>query len=100
MSQISKEDALKLAAQVLHPAIDRNLVDLGIVKDIDVDGDVATVTFAFPFANIPIADQLISSVRVPLESQGLNVEIKITVMTESELQTFLAMEQEGWKGTM
>jgi len=99
MSQVTKEEALKIAAQVMHPAIDRNLVDLGIVKDIEVETDNATVIFAFPFPNIPIADQLISSVQFPLEELGLKVESKITTMTQEELQAFLAMEQAGWTGT-
>jgi len=100
MSLITKEDALKAVEQVMHPAIDRNLLDLGIVKDIDVEGKDAVVTFAFPFPNIPIADQLIDSVRYPLQKLGLNVEVKITIMNQDELRAFLAMEQESWKGTM
>lgn len=98
MSQITKEDALKIASQVMHPAVDRNLVDLGIVKNIEIKEENATVIFAFPFPNIPIADQLVSSVRGPLEKRGLNVDVQITVMSPAELQAFLAMEQEAWKG--
>jgi len=98
MSQITQEDALKIAAQVMHPAIDRNLVDLGIVKDIEIKGTHATVTFAFPALNIPIADQLIGSVHSILEKQGLSVDHQVTVMSQPELQSFLAMEQAAWKG--
>jgi len=100
MSQVTKDDALKIASQVMHPAINRNLVDLGIVKDIEIENDNATVIFAFPFPNIPIADQLISSVQTPLEKLGLKVESKMTTMNPKEVQAFLAMEQAGWKGTM
>ncbi len=100
MSQITTDDALKIVSQVMHPAVDRNLVDLGIVKDIEVENDNATVIFAFPFPNIPIANQLISSVQFPLEKLGLSVEYKITTMNQEEVQAFLAMEQAAWKGTM
>lgn len=100
MSQVTKDDALKIASQVMHPAIDRNLVDLGIVKDIEVENDNATIIFAFPFPNIPIADQLISSVQFPLEKLGLKVEYEITTMNQQEVQAFMAMEQAAWKETM
>ena len=98
MSQITKSDALKAAADVMHPAIDRSLIDLGIVKDIEVEEGDSTVTFAFPFPNIPIAEQLISSVQVPLEALGLQVESVVTTMNQEEVQAFLAMEQAAWKG--
>ena len=99
MAQVTKDDALKIAGQIIHPAIDRSLLDLGIVKDIEIENDTATVIFAFPFPNIPIAGQLISSVQIPLEKLGLKVETKITTMNEEERGAFLAMEQAAWSGT-
>jgi len=29
MAQVTKDDALKIAGQIIHPAIDRSLLDLG-----------------------------------------------------------------------
>ena len=97
-STVSEADIRQAIEQVKHPAIDHSLVDLGIVKDVAIAGDKVTLTFAFPFPNIPIGDQLIDSVRLPLESLGAEVEVKTTVMDQGELQKFLAMEQEAWKG--
>ena len=97
MNDISEEKVHNAVAQVKHPAIDRTLMELGILKDITIEGDTVFVTLAFPFPSIPIGELLIESVREPLEELGAKVEVKTTVMTAEELQAFLAMEQEAWR---
>ena len=97
MNDISEEKVRNAVAQVKHPAIDRTLMELGILKDITVEGDTVFVTLAFPFPGIPIRELLIESVRKPVEKLGAKVEVKTTVMTAEELQAFLAMEQEAWR---
>jgi len=96
MGEISEEKVRNAVAQVRHPAIDRTLMELGILKDITVEGDKVIITLAFPFPGIPIRELLIESVRKPVEEMGAKVEVKTTVMTAEELQAFLAMEQEAW----
>ena len=89
-----------LLEKVKHPAIDRSLLDLGIIKEIAVKDDKVAITMALSFPNIPITDQLISSIKEPIDKLGMEVEVKQTIMNQNELQRFLTMEQEGWKGTM
>ena len=96
MGEISEEKVRNAVAQVRHPAIDRTLMELGILKDITVEGDKVIITLAFPFPGIPIRELLVESVRKPVEEMGAKVEVKTTVMTAEELQAFLAMEQEAW----
>ncbi|MCW3139942.1 MAG: iron-sulfur cluster assembly protein [Methanophagales archaeon] len=96
MGEISEEKVRNAVAQVRHPAIDRTLMELGILKDITVEGDKVIITLAFPFPGIPIRELLVESVREPVEEMGAKVEVKTTVMTAEELQAFLAMEQEAW----
>lgn len=94
---VSEDDVCKAVAQVMHPAIDRTLIDLGIVKDITVGDNLATLTLALPFPEIPIKEYLVNSVREPITNLGIEVEVKITVMSQQEREAFLAMEQESWK---
>jgi len=96
-NHVSEEEVRKAVAQMKHPAIDRTLVDLGILKDITVKGDKVAITMAFPFAGIPIENQLVGSVRGPIEKLGAEVEVEIMMMSEKERQDFLAMEQESWR---
>jgi len=95
--EISKEDVLNAIKQVTHPAIDRTLIDLGIVKDISIEDNEVSVVIAFPFPNIPIGDMLVNSVKHPIEELGVSVRVNIIVMTQEELNIFLAMEKESWK---
>jgi len=96
---ISEEDIRKAIAGIKHPAIDHTMLELGIIKAINIENGKATIILAFPFPNIPIKDHLINRVREPIEKLGVEVEMKVTVMNQEELQRFLAMEQDAWKGS-
>ena len=82
----------------MHPEIDASLMELGMIKDIKLEGNKVSLTMVFPFPGVPIRDMLMESVKKPLEEQGLQVEINETVMNQEELQNFFKMEQEKWKG--
>ena len=45
----SEEDIRQVVADIKHPAIDRTLVDLGIVKEIAVKGNKVLFLWLFPF---------------------------------------------------
>ena len=97
---ISEKDIREAIAGIKHPAIDSTLLELGIIKTIIIENGQVNITLAFPFPNIPIQDHLINSVRGPVAKLGVELEIKVTVMTHEELQRFLALEQEHWKQDM
>lgn len=98
MNSIVKEQVENAIASVKHPAIDLSLTTLGIVKDVKVTDEKAEVTFAFPFPNIPIASQLINSVKQPVVNLGVDFDYQIVIMTEDERQRFLELENSAWKG--
>ncbi|WP_456479497.1 iron-sulfur cluster assembly protein [Nautilia sp.] len=83
---------------VQHPAIATSLVNLGILQDIDFEDNTVKATFVWPFANIPIREQIINSVAMPLKSMGLDFEYDERIMSEEEKQKFLELEQKYWKG--
>jgi metal-sulfur cluster biosynthetic enzyme len=95
---ISENEIRNVIEEIKHAAINRSLVDLGIIKDVTIKNQKVRVKLAFPFANIPIKDYLIMSVKVPLEKLGVQVEIETTVMSKEETQTFLETEAIYWKG--
>ncbi|MCD6472027.1 DUF59 domain-containing protein [Candidatus Aerophobetes bacterium] len=100
VKNISEEEIRKAMAQVKHPAINRTLIDLGIIKDETIKGSKVTITIALPSLDIPIKDYLIRSVREPIEKLNARVEVKLIAMNQEELRKFLIMEQESWKGNM
>jgi ATP-binding protein involved in chromosome partitioning len=97
---ISEEDVHQAIGQVMHPEISRSLVELGMVKDIVLEGDKVTLTLVLPFLGIPasIKDYLVNSLRQAVVKLGAKAEIKIAEMNQEERLAFLAMEQEGWRG--
>ncbi|MHA1930196.1 MAG: iron-sulfur cluster assembly protein [Candidatus Thorarchaeota archaeon] len=92
-----KEQIEKLLGDVMHPAINASLVELGIVKEINTSNGKIEILFAFPFANIPIEGQLVNSVRAPLSKLGLDIEVSTSIMNESERIRFLAIEHAKWR---
>ena len=100
IGNISKEDVYRAVGQVMHPAISRSLVDLGIAKDITLEHGKVTLTLALPFLDIPVSikDYLMNSLRKVVTDLGADIEIRITGMNQEEREAFLAMEQESWKG--
>jgi len=85
-------------SQVMHPAISLSLTQLGIVKNVDVTDNRTNVLFAFPFPNIPIADQLINSVKESISPYRVEFSFQIVIMTEEEKQRFLQLEASAWNG--
>ena len=100
VKNISEEDVHQAIGQVMHPEISRTLVELGMVKDIALEGDKVTLTLVLPFLGIPasIKDYLVNSLRQAMMKLGAKAEIKIAEMNQEERLAFLAMEQEGWRG--
>ena len=94
----SKQEIINAISDVQHPAITNSLLNLGIVKDIEIEDNTAVVTFAFPFPNIPIADQLINSISQPIKAIGLEFMHIVVTMNEEEKAKFMQLETEGWKG--
>jgi ATP-binding protein involved in chromosome partitioning len=98
--ELSEEEIRKALAPIKHPAIDRTLVDLGIVKDIKVEGSTAMITMAYPFPAVPeLVKQILENlVSEPIKKMGGAVKVERTIMNHEEVQKFLAMERVNWKG--
>ena len=82
----------------MHPYIDSSLTDLGIVTDIDLEDNMVSLVFAWPFPDIPIRDQLIQSIEIVVKDMGFNLEFTERIMTTAEKNDFLILEKQGWKG--
>ena len=90
VKNISEKDILQVLSHVKHPAINCSLIELGIVKNIIAQNKKVIVTFAFPFVGIPIKESI--------AKLGAKVEVKETIMTDSERENFLKLEREHWTG--
>ena len=97
---ISEEEVHRAVGQVMHPAISRSLVELGMVKNVALEHGKITLTLALPILDIPasIKDYLVNSLRKAVADLGAEAEVNVTEMNQEEQQAFLAMEQKSWKG--
>ncbi len=97
---ISEEDVHQAIKQVMHPEINRTLVELGMVKDITVKRSEVTLTLVLPLLSIPVSikDYLVNSLRQAVMKLGAKIEVRVAEMNQEERLAFLAMEQESWKG--
>lgn len=98
----SEQEIRQVLAQVRHPEIANTLVDLGMLKDVVVEGNKVSLTLLLPFMGIPIQikDYLINSLRQALANvdASLEMEMNIVEMSQDEGAKFSKMAQEGWLG--
>jgi Mrp family chromosome partitioning ATPase len=96
---ITDEQVFDALREVMHPEIKRNLVELGMVRDVSVEDESVTLTLALPFAEIPIKDDLVRMVKgaVAKLDATLQVEVNLTEMNQKERAAFMTASEGGPK---
>lgn len=102
MDKITIKDIQTTLEQIKHPVIECNIVELGMIKNINFDNSTAIITIAFPFIGVPVKDlpvreQIIRLITEAVENLGLNVVINTIEMSKEEIQVFLEKEREMWE---
>ena len=91
-------DLAQVITKVPHPFISSSLTELGIVTDIDLENNMVSLVFAWPFPDIPIRDQLVDSIKSVVFEMGFELNFTERIMTTAEKNDFLILEKKGWKG--
>ena len=91
-------DLAQLITKVPHPFINSSLTELGIVTDIDLENNIVSLIFAWPFPDIPIREQLIESIEKVVQELEFELSFTERIMTTAEKNDFLILEKKGWKG--
>ena len=93
---ITNEQVLDALRQVMHPEVKRDLVELGMIKDIIVRDGKATVTLALPFIDVPIKEDLIRAVQEAVSevAAALQVQVEAIEMNQKERAAFMAATEE------
>jgi len=93
----TKELLIDALRQVVHPEMERDLVDLGMIRDVDVQNSQATVTLALPFIDVPIKEDLVRAVQeaVSKADAGLTVQVEPIEMSQKERAAFMAASEKG-----
>jgi len=83
----SNEDKIKQAlSRVIDPELQRNLVELGMVREIRVEGEKVRIKLALTFSGCPLKEQIVAQAKeAALTVEGVKeVEIETTEMTDEE----------------
>ena len=97
------EQVLEAIHKVEHPEIAMTLVDLGMVRDIQIEEQEqkVTLTLVLPFLGIPeaVRNYMINSLYQAIKEQGYELaKVYIAQMTEEERQAFFEKEHKHWRG--
>ncbi|HID11720.1 MAG TPA: DUF59 domain-containing protein [Candidatus Latescibacteria bacterium] len=90
-----EERIKKTLKGVKHPESGRNIVELGMVRGIEVKGERVKFTLAFPFLDVAIKDRLVAEARRAVEElPGVGkVAVELTEMTQKERAHFMAVQE-------
>lgn len=69
-----------------------------MIKNIKIKRDKVTVMLALPSLGVPIKDHLVNLIHEAVIKLGVEVDVTIMEMNQKEIQAFLAIEHEKWKG--
>lgn len=92
---VTKEQVRGALEQVIDPELHRNIVDLGMVREIEISDSNIKVTIALTVPNCPLKDEIAADAGQAVDAiaEGLNVEIALTAMTEEEREAMRAKLQ-------
>lgn len=94
---ITKQNVLKALESVNDPELGRNLVELGMIRAIAIDGAQIQATIALTIPNCPLRNQIAQEAAAAIEALGsdLQVEIVLTAMNEEEKAHLREVLQQG-----
>ena len=80
-----------------HPELERDLVELGMIKDVAAQEGSVTVTLALPFLDVPIRDELVRAAQATVANidSVLQVEIQPIEMSQRAHAAFMAKSGKG-----
>ncbi len=100
---VKKEQVLEVLKKVKDPELNKSLVDLGMIKDVEVAGNAVRVTVSLTMAGCPLKNKIRDDVKDAVKGiSGVgDVEVVLTAMTSEERAKLFGQapsEMEGIKG--
>jgi len=94
---VTDKQVLDALRGVTHPENKRNLVELGMVREVSVEDKKATLTLVLPFMDAPIKDDLVHAVeeRVTGLDTALQVKVNLAEMSQQERAAFMTASEGG-----
>jgi len=83
---VTQEQVMEALKGVIDPELRRSIVELGMVREVRIEGKSVKVTIALTVPNCPLQDDIARDAAQAVDEieAGLEVEIALTSMTEAE----------------
>ena len=83
---VTEAQVLDALSNVMDPELHRDIVELGMVREVEIDGRDIQVTIALTVPTCPLRDKIAGDAAEAIDAlaDDLNVEILLTSMTEEE----------------
>jgi len=83
---VTEKQVMDALRQVMDPELRRNIVELGMVREVRIRGKHVKVTIALTVAACPLQDSIAADAAQAVDglAEGLDVEIALTAMNEAE----------------
>jgi len=96
---MKEQDVLDALRGVIHPEMNRDLVELQMIKDVTTHDGTATITLALPFKNVPVKDDLVGAIRERLMELDTiaAVDVELVEMSQPERAAFMMAAEGGPK---
>ena len=97
---ISKAQIYETLNQIKHPEMQHhNLVQLGMIPEVNIEKDQVQVILALPSLDAPIRKDLIETIQHSIDglAGGLKTDVRVIVMNETQLAKFHAAVREELK---
>ena len=97
---VTREQVIEALKKVKDPELNKSLVDLGMVKDIEIAGPNVRVTIALTMAGCPLKDKIKQDVKEAVKSiAGVEeVSVVLTTMTSAERAKLFGQEPSEMEG--
>ena len=93
---IAEEEVRKALAGVMDPELKRNLVELGMIRDVQVDGERVNFTLALTTLACPLKDQIVAEAKAAvLALNGVKeVDVELTEMSAEERKRIMPAQDQ------
>ncbi|MBN1920806.1 MAG: Mrp/NBP35 family ATP-binding protein [Anaerolineae bacterium] len=96
---VSVEQVMQALEQVMDPEIHRNIVELGMVREVKIQGAVVHITIALTVPNCPLQGTIAADVEHAVTGldAGLKPQVTMTAMTPQEKERMVSKLRQGRK---
>jgi Mrp family chromosome partitioning ATPase len=92
-NMITKEQILKRLQEVMHPELERNLVELKMIHEVSVHDSLVVITLAVPFKEVPVQDELVNRIKTAIRELDAFIDVKVDIIEMSQQKRAAFLEQ-------